>query len=117
MSDDLDRIESHFRSQAYAVENPKKVLKMDPDQGSNRGFSGTLTGGGKHSTEQHHKDSQDEPEAARPAVQSVDTVIVSPAAQRLLEHADIEPPKPLKPPLPCPVPEQNSDHPHVDLTA
>lgn len=115
MSDDLDRIDNQFRSQAYAVENPKKILKMDPDQGSNRGNNGFLTGGRQRSKEQNQGDLPDESEAGRPVTQSVDTVIVSQAAQRLLEQPDAEPAKEPELPSPATVAQKN-DH-HVDLTA
>lgn len=115
MSEDTEKIEAPIRALEYMIENPKKVVRMDPDQGGNRGFNGALTDRG---TPPKQQDQEPEPPAnTTPIVQPLDTVILSPAAQQ----ATIKPPTGAAPkpePSPAPAPSgKPSVLSHVDLTA
>lgn len=114
MSQDLDKIDIPFRSREYMIENPEKVFRMDPEQGSNRGFNGALMDNRAKPKEQKAEDAPIEP--SEPVVQALDTVILSSEARQAADQTESGGAQSAPPPPPVP-PVKQDDNAHVDILA
>ncbi len=117
MYNDLDSKDMAIRARGYMVENPNKILKLDPDQGgSSRGHSGPMTDhskGPNTAGEEPSAEKKDE-ETASPVPEITDTVILSPEA---LKASIIPPPLAPTPAPEAQVPEAAPATGHINLTA
>jgi hypothetical protein len=117
MYNDLDSKDMAIRARDYIVENPNKILKLDPDQGgSSRGYSGPMPDNSKgpHPSTAEAPAQKQPGETTSPVTDITDTVMLSPEAMKAISgpppeiHAATPEPQP---------PDAAPPSGHINLTA
>jgi hypothetical protein len=115
MLNDLDAIEAVARSNDYAIDNPKKILKMDPDRSGNRESGGSFRRKQSDTQEQSENPPDESGTSREPCGTAVDSVVLSSDARQasgIVEASNDQ----TRPP-PVTTSDNSAGTGHVDITA
>jgi len=122
MVNDLDSLGLRMPPSEYRIENPQRVLQLDPEHGGHRGSEQAPSDNPQADNPSNQDDAEKEPSVKPlnpiPVVdQGDDTVNLSPEAQQATGQIIAGDKKTSGPPVVPSPPEAHGDAPHVDLIA